>query len=183
VIDALISSKTRIKLLMKFFLNGSTRSYLRSLEQEFGESTNGIRVELNRLEEAGMLTSEVEGNRRYFKANQTHPLYDQVHQIVLKTIGIDQIIERVIDRLGNVKKVFLIGRLASGLDSQIVDLVLVGDIDAAYLHELVLKAEAFIQRRIRTIVYNPAEFSESLMEAPALLLYQEIEQPVKNTPL
>ena len=56
MIETLISSKTRIKLLLKFFLNSNTTSYLRSLESEFGESTNAIRVELNRLENAGMLS-------------------------------------------------------------------------------------------------------------------------------
>ena len=55
MIETLISSKTRIKLLLKFFLNSNTTAYLRSLESEFGESTNAIRIELNRLEEAGML--------------------------------------------------------------------------------------------------------------------------------
>ena len=49
MLDTLISSQTRLKLLLKFFLNSSTSSYLRDLESEFGESTNAIRLELNRL--------------------------------------------------------------------------------------------------------------------------------------
>ena len=51
MLDTLITSKTRIKLLLKFFLNAQTKSYLRSLEGEFGESTNAIRLELNKFEE------------------------------------------------------------------------------------------------------------------------------------
>ena len=58
MLDTLVTSKTRIKLLMKFFLNPGTRAYLRSLADEFGESTNSVRVELNRLSEAGLLGSE-----------------------------------------------------------------------------------------------------------------------------
>ena len=54
MLDSLITSKTRVKLL-KFFMNPETRSYLRSLAEEFGESTNAVRVELNRLEKAGIL--------------------------------------------------------------------------------------------------------------------------------
>ncbi|MFZ4634996.1 MAG: ArsR family transcriptional regulator, partial [Saprospiraceae bacterium] len=57
MIDALISSKTRIKLLLKFFLNSNTTAYLRNLESEFGDSTNAISIELNRREEAGLLLS------------------------------------------------------------------------------------------------------------------------------
>jgi predicted transcriptional regulator len=65
MIETLISSKTRVKLLMKFFLNSSTTAYLRSLEEEFGESTNGIRLELNKFEKAGFIDSETQGNKKY----------------------------------------------------------------------------------------------------------------------
>lgn len=172
MLDALISSRTRVKLLLKFFLNGGTRAYLRALEQEFGESTNGIRLELNRLEEAGMLRSELEGNRRYYSANRTHPLFDQVHQIVLKTVGIDQVIEKVVHRLGNVDRVFLVGTLARGLDSPVIDLVLVGDIDRVYLQQLVERSESLIDRRIRTLVYDPPSFREEQLDNPYLLLFR-----------
>ena len=172
MLDVLISSRTRVKLLLKFFLNGGTRAYLRALEQEFGESTNGIRLELNRLEEAGMLRSEVEGNRRYFSANRSHPLFEQVHQIVLKTVGIDQVIEKVVHRLGNVDRVFLVGTLARGLDSPVIDLVLVGDIDRVYLQQLVERSEGLVGRRIRTLVYDSPSFGLHLLEEPYLLVFQ-----------
>ena len=96
MIETLISSKTRIKLLLKFFLNSNTKAYLRSLQSEFGESTNAIRLELNRLEGAGMLRSEMNGNKKVFQANIKHPLFDEVHNIMLKHIGLDRIIENVI---------------------------------------------------------------------------------------
>ncbi len=75
MIETLISSKTRIKLLLKFFLNSNSRSYLRGLESEFGDSTNSIRLELNRFEKAGMLKTCAEGNKKYFQANTNHPLF------------------------------------------------------------------------------------------------------------
>ncbi len=74
MLETLISSKTRIKLLLKFFLNSKTTSYLRGLESEFGDSTNAIRLELNRLEKAGMLTAFMQGNKKMFTANTDHPL-------------------------------------------------------------------------------------------------------------
>ncbi len=176
MIDALISSKTRIKLLLKFFLNSNTRGYLRGLESEFGESSNAIRQELNRLEEAGMLTSEYEGNRKYFRANTEHPLFKEVHNILRKYIGLDQVIEQVIAKLGKVKKVFLAGEFSKGLDSPIIDLLIIGDIDKKYLLELVDRAEKLISRKIRYIVYHPDEEDEidwSRFEPEPLLLWAE----------
>ena len=99
MLDTLITSKTRIKLLLKFFLNSNSRSYLRNLESEFGESTNSIRLELNKFEQAGLLTTEVDGNKKYFRANTSHPLFNDIHNILLKTIGFDKIVERVVEKL------------------------------------------------------------------------------------
>lgn len=159
MLETLISSKTRIKLLLKFFLNSNTTAYLRGLETEFGEYSNGIRLELNRFEEAGMLISSVKGNKKWFQANIKHPLFTEIHNIILKYVGIDKIIEEVIERLGDVKCVYLIGDFAKGLDSNIIDLLFVGEVDKNYLINLVEKVENLITRKIRYIIYNELEFN------------------------
>lgn len=158
MIETLISSKTRVKLLFKFFLNGKTRGYLRGLSTEFKESTNAIRVELNRMEKAGMLNCHTEGNRRYYAANTEYPLFREIQSILLKHIGIDRIISNVVERLGEVEEVFLLGSFARGVDGPVVDLLLVGNIDKVYLTRLIHKAENLIDRKIRTLVYAREEF-------------------------
>jgi len=160
MIETLISSKTRIKLLLKFFLNSRTTAYLRGLESEFGESTNAIRLELNRLEQAGMLTSSADGNKKVFRANTRHPLFGEIHNILLKHIGLDRIIENVIERLGDVDKVYLAGEFSRGLDSQIIDLIFVGSIDKGYLVKLIDKVEGLIKRKVRYIIYDREEFED-----------------------
>jgi predicted nucleotidyltransferase len=176
MIEALISSKTRIKLLLKFFLNSNNKSYLRSLESEFGESSNAIRVELNRFEEAGMLSSFTSGNRKYFQANTQHPLYKEMHSILRKQIGIDKIIENIIERLGNVEQVYVAGALAKGIDSSIIDLVFVGEVNKEYLITLIEKVEQLISRKIRYVVYTGADLSgadEVLGGQNALLIWEK----------
>ena len=184
MIETLISSKTRIKLLLKFFLNGSTTAYLRHLETEFGESSNGIRVELNKFEEAGMLTSEMRGNKKFFQANQQHPLYDEIHSIVRKYVGLDKIVEHVIHYLGNLERVYLTGDFARGLNSDLIDLILIGkDIDRNYLLILIDKAEGMIKRKIRYVIYAPEEFSEAeaaTRHEELLLLWQREQNEALN---
>lgn len=158
MIEALISSKTRIKLLLKFFLNSSNKAYLRGLEEEFGESTNAIRLELNKLEQVGMITSDVQGNKKYFKANVKHPLFFDLHSIIKKYVGIDTIIESVISQLGEIEKVYLTGEFAKGLNNHIIDLEFVGTVNLNYLTELIQKAELLVKRKIRYVVYTPAEY-------------------------
>ncbi len=160
MLEALISSKTRIKLLLKFFLNSKNRSYLRSLESEFGESSNAIRVELNRLENAGLLTTHMDGNKKIFQANTQHPLYHEIHRLLLKNYGIERIIEDVIKRLGEVERVFLTGSFSQGKDSPVIDLLLIGHVDQNYLVRLIERAEAIVERKIRYLIYSPQEFQE-----------------------
>ena len=172
MIEALISSKTRIKLLLKFFLNSKTTAYLRSLESEFGESSNAIRVELNRLEKAGMLTAHQDGNKKRFQANTQHPLFREIHNILGKHIGLDHILEKVILRLGKVEKVFLIGDFARGVDGKVIDLLFIGpDIDRNYLVELIVKVESAIHRKIRFLIFENEDFDWGQIETEPLLLY------------
>ena len=158
MIDTLISSKTRIKILLKFFLNGNSTSYLRGLEEEFGDSTNSIRLELNKFEKAGFLTSFFEGNKKLFKANQKHLLFLDIQNMLKKIVGIDHLVKYVMEHIGNLERVYLIGRLAKGLESEIIELVFVGDINKPYLVELIYKAEKKLNKKITFICYLPEEF-------------------------
>jgi hypothetical protein len=150
LLDTLITSKTRIKLLLRFFLNTSTKSYLRNLEMEFDESTNSIRLELNRFEKAGLLVSDKEQNRKVFKANINHPLFPDINNILRKYVGFDQIIEKVLGHLGSVKKAYITGDLARGKDTKRINLFLIGtQIDLEYLEHLVNKTRTLIHRDIQ----------------------------------
>lgn len=99
MIGSLITSKTRIKLLLRFFLNSQTTGYLRSLEADFGESTNSIRIELNKMENAGLLKSTTAGNKKLFFANTSHPLFNDINSILKKFVGIIKLLTASLPRL------------------------------------------------------------------------------------
>lgn len=146
---------------MRFFLNSNASSYLRSLSSEFDESTNSIRVELNRFENAGLLNTYVLGNKKMFIANTNHPLFPDIKNILMKHIGLDKIIADVVVKLGEIKKVFVVGDFARGIDNKIIDLVFVGEhINKTYLMTLIEKVEKIISRKVRYIVLNDIEFSD-----------------------
>ncbi len=176
MLDAIITSKTRIRLLLRFFLNPNVYSYLRELASELGESTNAVRVELDRLSEAGYLEKKANGNRVLYKANEKHPLFPEIHSIVKKYTGIDLIAEQIIQRLGNLKAAYVIGDYAKGKDTGIIDIVLVGEIDMQYLHKVIEKVEKLINRKIRPLVLGEDEvekFREKLKLNEALILMKE----------
>jgi predicted nucleotidyltransferase len=160
MLEALITSKTRINLLLKFFLNSNNKAWLRSLESDFGESTNAIRLELNRLFKAGLLVTVDEGNKKIYRANTAHPLYPDIHNLVKKHIGLDKIIDKITSRLPNLEKVYLVGKLAKGIDSKVIDLWFVGtQLDKKYLLELVEKSEKKLNRKIRYLTLSKSELT------------------------
>lgn len=182
MLDTLVTSKTRIKLLVKFFLNSATRSYLRDLESEFAESTNAIRQELNRFEEAGMLQSEMEGNKKIYFANTKHPLFGDVHNILLKVTGIDKVIEHVLERIGGLQEAWLVGDFARGKDSPVIDLVLVGDdLNTEALLAYISKAEELSGRKIRYLSLRCSEKEMVKRQFPEkLLLFGTQQSAISN---
>jgi len=136
-------------------LNANNKAYLRGLAKEFGESTNKVRLELNKLEDAGILCSEYEGNKKYFCANKQHPLFTDIHNIVLKYAGVDRIIEEIVKHVGEVNKVYLTGDWAIGKESDVIDLCIVGaNLNKHYLLELIGKIESLIDKRIKYLIYQ-----------------------------
>jgi len=172
MLDTLIQSKTRLKLLLRFFLNPDSSAYLRGLAHEFDESTNAVRVELNRFEAAGLIQSHKEGNKKMYQVNTNFPMFNELQKIAFKHFGIDQIIEQVIEKLGDVEAVYLTGDLARGLDTSVIDVTLIGrDIDNSYLARLVNKAEDIIGRKIRMLSFSGINILR--LEHPYLLIYGE----------
>jgi hypothetical protein len=176
MLKSIITSETRIKLLLKFFLNPDTSGYLRQLSHEFGESTNGIRVELNKLCDAKILSARKSGRQKLFRANVDHPLFVDIRNIVLKSTGIDIVISNIIKKIGNLNKAFVRGDYAVGQDTGLIDLVLIGEnVNIKETERVKSKTEKLIQRKISILILTNDEYlnlKSTLEEKPLLLLFE-----------
>ena len=173
--SGLIPSKTRIRLLVRFFFNPKLRSYLRELANEFGVSTNSVRKELNQLTRTNLLKSERNGRQVFYMANEDHPLFPELRSMVTKVMGIDQVIDGIVNELGYLEIAYLIGDYAEGKDSGIIDLVLVGKVDQNHLNYLVGRTEEYIKRKIRPLVLSRQEYKKLLPELrrrPRVLVWE-----------
>ena len=163
MLDSLITSKTRLRLLIKFFLNIANKGYLNSLANEFGESTNSVRKELNNLSSAGYLEKHNENNKVIYRANSSHPMFKIIQKIVKKHLGIEEILETVLKQIGDVKKIMILGDYAEGIDSGVIEILVVGDkIDKEYLDEIAPKIELKIKRKVSFFVSNKSLKQKSL---------------------
>lgn len=174
ILSGLITSKMRINILMRLFLNAKQEVYLRELANEFNASPSQVKEELENLSAAGLLGSRKAGRMIKFKANINHPLFPELQSMVSKSLGMDRIIDSIISRLGNLKQAILIDDYAQGRDTGIIDLVLVGAIDHGNLDDLVGKTEKYLNRKIRTLVLTEKEFQRlagSLSARPQLVIW------------
>ena len=149
MLGELIKSKTRLRLLIKFFVSQANKGHLNGLATEMGESTNGIRKELNHLEEAGYLQKLKVNNKVEYQANTDHPLFDTLKKVVYKHLGLEDLVSTVIERMGNVKQIILIEDYAKGIDSKNIEVVLVGQyLNFEYISQLEEKIEKLINRKV-----------------------------------
>ena len=175
IFSGLITSKTRVNILMRLFLNPERHAYLRELSEEFSASPSQVREELRQLSEAGFLSSEKNGRQIHYCANRKHPLFSELNSMVRKALGMNRILDSILKRLGNLESAYLVGDYAEGKDSGIMDLILVGNIDQANLSDLVAKTEKYIGRKIRTLTMEPREFETMVQvfeKKPLLLLWE-----------
>ncbi len=161
MLDKLFTSKTRIKLLLKLFLNPEVSSYLRELSSEFHLSPNALKEELDGLSQAGYLDKEKRGRNIYYKANASHPFFPEISSIVRKHFGIDRVIEQILTHLGDVQGVFILDDYARGVDSGLIDVLVIGDVEPNRLHNVALPIEKKLGRKIRTMVMSSEEFEHS----------------------
>jgi predicted transcriptional regulator len=169
MLESLITSKTRLRLLVKFFVNSKTQSHLRGLADEFGESTNAIRKELNNLTKAGILEKHTDKNKISYRANITHPYFTNIQDIIRKYVGLDRLLEQILEKMGAVNQVILTGDISRGIDSGIIDVVVTGeDLNEEYIKNLTIRIEEMINRKVVLTL------QESRINSDGLILFDKV---------
>lgn len=159
MLEALISSKTRVKLLTLFLLNPESEYYIREIVRMTEENYNAVRRELANLEAFGLITGQKKGNQQYYTVNRTFFLYNELQTIVLKTEGIAKIIKDNLAQQGDIECMFIYGSFARGTagSKSDIDLFIVGNIDENTLIPLVHTSERSINREINYTLMHSDE--------------------------
>lgn len=155
-----------MKLLIKFFSRPDAVGHLRGLAEEFGDSTNSVRVELQNLEEAGLLQSEPNGQKIQYRVNRTNPFYADLVVLVSKYLGFDELVENLLERVGDLEEAYVVGDYATGVDSGTIELVLVGQLRDDVVDDLIPKVEQRIKRKVVYTIYNsvPLELPDMFLK-------------------
>jgi hypothetical protein len=135
-----------------------------------GESTNAIRKELNHLQLAGYLKKIKVNNKIEYKANVKHPMFEVLQKVVFKHLGLEDVVENVLERMGNVQRIILVGDYAKGNDNGLIEVFLIGkNLNMEYINQIEYKIEKLINRKVS--FYLASKFNTNQNH---IILYENI---------
>lgn len=160
MLEDLIISKVRVKILTLFLLNPGKIFYVREIVRKIKEEINAVRRELSHLEKAKMVKSERRANRLYYLFRRDYPLYFELLEIVNKAHGLGGEILKQRAKLGKIKFVMLSGKFVRGKERgpEDVDLLVVGEVVLPQLSQIVRAEEVRRDREINYTVMSEKEF-------------------------
>jgi len=167
ILEALFTSQARVEVLKLFFLSSSSRHYMREIATLTNQPIQAVQRELARLEDAEILQSTKEGNRKYFQANRGSPVFSELRALLVKTAGIGNTIKReLLEKPGSINVAFLFGSFARGTESSTsdIDLMIIGSITGRELSRLLTPAKQRLGREINPVIMQADEFKEKIAE-------------------
>ncbi len=157
-------------MLIKFFVSAANNGYLNGLANEFNESTNSIRKELNNLSGAGYLVKSKENNKIVYNANTAHPMFEVLQKIVRQHLGLEDIVETVIERIGDVDQIALTGEYAKGIDSGTIEILINGiKVNKEYLEKIKPKIKNKIGRKVSFLLNQK-------LDSNSIILFKKTEK-------
>ncbi|OGN87714.1 MAG: hypothetical protein A2158_07800 [Chloroflexi bacterium RBG_13_46_14] len=168
MLETLLGSKLRVKVLGWLFSHPDERYFVRQLTNLLGEDSTNVSRELIRLENTGILVSQKEGKQKYYQANRKSPLFNELRGIVVKTVGIADVIRSALSREADrIRAAFIFGSIADGTDKKTsdIDVLVVGPISFGETVTLLSSAEEKLGREINPVVYSVSEFRKRVKDS------------------
>ena len=171
MLSAIISSKTKRKLLTMLLTNSKSRFYVRELSRNIKENINSVRCELKKLSSIGLVSSEREANLLYYKINIRCPLYKELKTLIYKTEAFGLYLREISNLSNDICIAFVYGSTAYNQEREKsdIDFFVLGDIDGEKLHRYIFKLEEKIDREINTVHMNLSEFKSKIKKKNAFL--------------
>ena len=165
-ISKIFKSKTRKELFRLYFNNPDREHYLRELERILGIPVSMVRKELTYLEEQGVFQSMKRGNLTYYLLNHSYPLFDELKGIVFKTIGVQGLLQEVLNKIKGVEIAFIYGSFAKHEETakSDIDLLIIGKFDDSRILKEVNKLEKVLKREINYSIFRRDEFKKKMDE-------------------
>lgn len=161
MLEDLITSKSRVKLLNVFLTSPYEMYHVRELVRKTGDEINAVRRELAFLEKKGLLNKEPRANRIYYSLSKSYPYYYDLLQLSIKTSGLGLDILKNRAKIGKIKYAMFSGRFArrEKKSAEEIDLLVVGTIVLPELALLIKNEERKLGIEINYTAMTEEEFN------------------------
>ena len=162
-ISALFSSASMAPLLSLFMSDPEREYYQRELQRLSGAHLRQIQRDLVRLEQSGLVESRSHGNRTYYRAATAHPAFADMRGLVLKTVGLGDVVRDALQSAAAyIDVAFIFGSFAAGdaAAGSDVDLFVVGPVSRRDLAVALSSAAAELGRELNPVIFTRLEFAE-----------------------
>lgn len=159
------------EILKLFFKDVEKEYYFREISKILNKEPSYYQKYLDRLVEDRILLDNRRGNMRFFRLNKEHPLYEEIKSIVSKTVGLENELKEMVDKLCGVECAFIFGSIAKGKENSNsdVDLMLIGDVDQNIFTPLLSSVESKISREINYHIYSREEIIKKIKERDSFI--------------
>jgi predicted nucleotidyltransferase len=164
MIDKLFSSRARVEILRLFLFNPENTFYQRQVSALTSQSIRGVQREVVKLQKIGLIESSVQGNRIYYKVNKKCPIFEELKNILFKSVGIAEVLKKNLKE-NNIKIAFIYGSYARGEENLLsdIDLLIIGNISSKELSHILAKPKKELGREINYAVFPIKEFKQKLI--------------------
>lgn len=161
MMEELIVSKVRVKLLQLFLSTNERVFHVREIVRRIDEEINAVRRELARMEKYGLMDSEWRANRRYYRFREDYKFYPELLGLVVKSTGLGEALIKDRNKLGRIKYAMIARRFAEFRESgpEDVDVLVVGRVVVPELQALIADEQAKREREINYSYMDEAEFN------------------------
>jgi len=158
----LTKSKTREKILRLFFADPGKKYYLRELERLLKVTVGNIRRELMILEKTSLFKHEAGGREVYYFLNQQAPFFEDIKNLVSKTIGAEGALKKELSGIRGIKRAFIFGSFAKKKErpASDIDLMIIGEVDENTLIDKISRLEKFLKREINYHLVDEREWQK-----------------------
>lgn len=169
MLEHLIGSKTRLKLLQLFFRFSERTFYVREMARIVEVQLNAIRREIANLEKLGIIskvdpaTAKIEeiGTERskYYRLNQNFLLFQELKMLLAKSQELEEqkLIEDIKRKGGKIKFLLITG-MFTGDNEVTTDLLIVGEVKAVSVAKMIRDFEKLVGKPIRYTIMEEQEF-------------------------
>ncbi len=164
ILAKILSSQVRAELFRLLFDQNKASLHLRELQRKSKMAIGTIQQEIKTLKELDLVFSRKDGNRLYYSANSSHPIYMEICQLVAKTNGVVENLRTLLSKVDAIQCAFIFGSFATQTEKarSDIDLIIVGEIGLRQLSPTLKLISEKIEREINPHVYSKKIWKDKL---------------------